>query len=189
MLSLLLLACSANVRAQAETGFIFEFDFSKAFFEEEVFGGDTAHLGLTLAYGLNPDYEIGLSISDNFLFNASLDRGPELGNAEDLLTNSTLLYLRRNWRISDNTTPFIMLGYAQVELKSERISACLLFCGDLIVTSTHTTYRSKDSGYAWGLGIQRNMRDNKAWSLRYVDYTSSDFEFTGVHLGFRTTLG
>jgi len=190
LVPVLLLACfSTRLAAQSEQGIIIEFDLSKIYFEEEVFRGDTAHVGLSLAYAFNPFYEIGYSFSDNMIFSASLDGGPELDELEDIETKTELLYLRRYWTVGDNTTVFGLIGYARTEIRSEITSVCFFFCGGFATFDSRTTYRNQQSGTAWGIGVQQRLSKVTYWSLRYIDYSESSLDFSGLHLGFRQNFG
>ncbi|MCP4288688.1 MAG: porin family protein [Gammaproteobacteria bacterium] len=189
-LVLLLASFSPRLAAQSESSIAIEFDLSKIYFEDEVFRGDTAHLGLSLAYAINPAYEIGYSYSDNLFFTPSLDGGPELDELEDMETEVNLLYLRRYWKVGDKTSVFGQIGYAKTEIKTEFItSVCLFFCGGIATFDSSTTYRNEQSGFAWGIGMQQRLSNVTYWSLRYIDYSSSGLDFSGIHLGFRQTFG
>jgi len=177
---------SSRIEANDGEGLIFEFDFSRVNFAGDTFKGDTAHFGLTLAYAPNADYEIGLTYTDNFLFSPSIDEGPNLAELEDVETKSKLLYLRRNWHATEKTTGFVLIGYAKTEIKSKQDSVCFFFCGEFIDVNTRVTSNNKESGLAWGAGIEWQRTRNRKVSLKYIDYSDSDFEFTGLHLGFRT---
>lgn len=186
---LLLAFFSSRLAAQSEQGIIIEFDLSKIYFEEEVFRGDTAHVGLSLAYAFNPSYEIGYSASDNMIFSASLDGGAELDELEDVETETRLLYLRRYWNVGDRTTVFGLIGYARTEIRSEITSVCFFFCGGFATLDSRTTYRNEKSGIAWGIGVQQRLSNVTYWSLRYIDYSDSGLDFSGLHLGFRQEFG
>jgi opacity protein-like surface antigen len=186
---LLLAGHSSRSEAQNETSLIFEFDLSKIYFEDEVLDGDIAHAGLGIAYAINPEYEIGYSLSNNLFFGASLDRAPDLDTAEDVETEVKLLYLRRYWRTGDKTTVFGQIGYAKTEIRIEYITVCLFFCGNLATFNSRTTYRNRESGYAWGLGIQQRLSHTSHLYLKYIDYSRSDLDFSGFHLGIQQYFG
>ena len=178
-----LLTCT-NTMAEAEIEWVLEGDLSRITFEDEIFSGNTPHVGLTVALVFESQYEIGFTTNGSFLFTPSLSKGSDQLNDDDLFTEVNMLYLQRNWLITDKITGLALLGYSEIEIESEDIqSNCLiLFTCSNPVTST-TTYRNKESGFAWGIGIRRETESNYYLSLKYVDYSNGDIDFSGLHFG------
>lgn len=183
---LLLLLFAIPFQSWARNGEIFigEIDLGKIKFDEEVFDGDTAHIGFGVAYALSPNYELGFNYNYSFIFSASINGDPEIESVDDVETDARLLYLRRYWSIGKGSSLFAQLGYARTEVVSEQItSVCLIFCGSAIDVDTKTAYRSKNTGLAWGLGFEKFTSNESSVAISYVDY--ADSKFTGLHLSFR----
>ena len=179
----LLLFC-INTTAEAELAWVLEGDLSRITFEDDKFSGTASHVGLTAALVFDSRYEVGITFNDSFLFSPSLNKGSEALDDDDLLTDVNMLYLQRNWLITDKITGFALLGYSEIEIESEDIrSNCLipLTCSDPITVTT--TYRNEESGLAWGIGIRRVTENNYYLSLRYVDYSNGDIDLSGLHFG------
>ncbi len=185
LLLLLLFAVSTSSWARRGEVFIYQFDLGKIEFDEEVFEGDTAHIGIGIAYALTPQYEIGFNYNTNLLFSASIDGRGEIDEVDDVDTDARLLYLRRYWTIGNDSSLFAQLGYARTEVESEELTrVCLFFCGEFLDVEYETVYRNKDTGFAWGLGFEHFISSQGSVALSYVDYAQSDF--TGWHLAFRS---
>ena len=179
----LLLTCT-NTTAEAELAWVLEGDLSRITFEDDKFSGNTPHVGLTAALVFESQYEIGFTTNSSFLFSPSLGKGSDQINDEDLFTEVNMLYLQRNWLITNKITGFALLGYSEIEIRSEDIrSNCLvpLTCPDPITVTT--TYRNEESGLAWGIGIRRRTDNNNYMSLKYVDYSNGDIDLSGLHFG------
>ena len=115
---------------------------------------------------------------------AILSKGSDQLNDDDLFTDVNILYLQRNWLIAEKITGFALLGYSEIEIKSEDIrSNCLILltCSNPITVTT--TYRNKESGLAWGIGIRRKTENNYYISFKYVDYSNGDIDLSGLHFG------
>ena len=94
-----------------------------------------------------------------------------------------MLSLRRNWRFSDTTTVFALVGYSKIKVEIDHLSLCT-YCG--FTVNSASTYHSKLSGPAWGVGMQWKTRKHGYRSLKYMDYSDSGFELRGVQLNFGT---
>lgn len=182
-----------STHAKANTGppGILEAGLSDIMFDGPYFSGSTPHIGLSAAYPFHSKYEVGFTYSTNsFLFfpafSVSLDEGRNLSASEDFETSVKMLYLRGDWPISKKITGFALVGLSKVKIKitSTQIT-CILFCGELISTSTNSTYSNKESGIAAGVGVQWKTKPDQFWSLKYIDYSDSDLDFTGAQLSRR----
>ena len=167
--------------------FIFELNLSRAEFDDETFAGNIDLWGYTLGVGLNSRYQIGYSYLTNTHilgdWEPSLDEGPEIAGNEDFDISSSLIYLRRDWPIEGRWGAFALIGYSKVEIETHLIKACFFTCGELIkVSKGEITYAHKQSGVGWGVGIQWRIGSSSAWTLRYVDQSISDFEFSSIRL-------
>ena len=182
-LMLMLGAFAPAIEAQVRKGAIFEIALGKVNFEDAVYEGDSGHIDLGIAFVINPNYEIGIGFGYNAYFSPSIDRGPD---SDYFYTETRYIHLRRHWYLGDDTGLFGQVGYARIEIESEDVSVCLFFCQPQV--NSRTTYRNKESGWSWGVGIQHRYGHQRLWSLGYVDYSDSDFEFSGWHLGFRYNM-
>jgi opacity protein-like surface antigen len=186
---LLLLATGSQVRAT--TWLSVQGDLGKVSFDEDALGGSVSHIGLTLALAFDENYEFGFSYSGN-LDNPSLDDDNAV-DADEVSTSAKLLYLRRNWDLSDKTTAFALLGYAQLDIKAEDVTnspslSCFLVLAGCFDFSRDSVYENDESGYAWGIGIQYMVGHSKYLMLQYLDYSLDGFDFSGVFLSLRKTF-
>ncbi len=168
-------------------GFKLELNLSRAEFDDETFAGNINLWGFTFAHGLDSRYEIGYSYLTNTGFwsdwDPSLDQGPEIASYEDFDISSSLIYLRRDWPIEGRLGVFALIGYSEVEIETHLIDTCYFTCGELIkVSKGDITYANQQSGFGWGVGIQWQIGRFGAWTLRYVDQSSGDFEFRSIRL-------
>jgi hypothetical protein len=182
-----------NTYVKADTGTpgIIELDLSEISFNNTIFSGSVPHMGISIAYPLHSRYEVGFTYNTNsslfiISFSPSFDEGQVLNPSENFESSVKMLYLRGKRSFSKNISGFALVGLSQVqiEIKSFQIT-CILICGDLITTSNETTYRNKESGIAVGLGIEWESKPDRLWSLKYIDYSNGDLDFTGTHVSRR----
>lgn len=170
-------------------------------FEDDIFSGSGKIFGFTLGASFNSHYEIGYEYNssapldsffgDMFYSEPSLDKGRDLGAFEDAYLESQLLFLRGNWPISKKTTGFALVGYSKIELEIEKAT---FDCGPLFPIfpvclkedglGSTTTYRNKESGIAWGAGLEWKRTPQSYLSLKYIDQSVDDFDFSGVYFSF-----
>lgn len=176
-------------------------NFASVDFDDEIFSGSGNIFGFTLGASINDHYEIGYEYNSSSPFDSffddmfhsepSLDKGRDLGDFEDAYLESQLLFLRRNWSFSQIFSGFALVGYTKIEFEIEKAT---FDCGPLFpiipvcfnedgVGST-TKYRNKESGTAWGAGLEWKRTPNSYLSLKYVDQSVDDFDFSGLYFGF-----
>ncbi len=152
-------------------------DFDEEFFAGNV-GGLSAYIGI--AFGFR--YEIGLRFHTDLLPTATLDRGEELTEDDELIDlTASMLYLRRNWLVADHALGYAMIGYSRVGIKEDEFVGCSVFF--LCTPVTKTTYRNNESGLAFGFGMSWLVDEDIDLSLGYIDYSNSDLDYRGLHLG------
>jgi len=163
---------------------IFEIGLSRLAFDDGNLSGRTFLWGLAVGVTVYSHYEIAYSYHDVLpLVSPDLDEPAELGEFEYLHIGIQMLSLRRNWRVTDTTTAFALVGYSKIKVEIDQLSLCT-YCGFTI--NSEGNYRSKLSGPAWGVGLQWKTSSNGYRSLKYMDYSERGFEFRGVHLNFGT---
>ncbi len=182
------LLTSTNGAAETDLAWVLEGDLSKISFEEEKFGGNASHVGLTFALVINSYYEVGFTANNSLIFSPSLKKGSNQLNDDDLITSASMFFVQRNWFFTDHVTGFALLGYADLEVETEDIQSGCIFVINCPTTVT-TTYQNKDSGLAWGLGLRHKTGDDYFLSLKYVNYADGDFELSGWHIGFGKNTG
>ena len=176
-------------------------NFGSMTFDDDIFSGSGRIFGFTLGVSFNSHYEIAYEYNSNaafdfmfddlFLSEPSLDKGRDLVDFEDVHIKSQLLYLRGNWPISETIAGFALVGYSKIEIEIDKTT---FNCGPLFpiipvylnedgVGST-TTYRNKESGIAWGVGLQWKPRPHSYLSLKYIDQSVDDFDFSGIYLAW-----
>jgi len=169
------------------SGLFLEWDlFSKMNFDDGVFADDYISMtGVNFGYTFESQFVIGYQGNFSFLFDPDLDSDENLLFDDDLKLSAHLLYLRRNWAINEKFTGFAQLGYSQVKTEVEVTNYyCFIICD----SSTTTVYKNKETGTAWGLGLQWETDGGSQVSLKYIDYSDSPFEFEGFHIGLSPNL-
>ncbi len=174
-------------------------NFASIDFEDDIFSGSGKIFGFTLGASFDSHYEIAYEYNSNapfdfvfddlFLSNPSLDKGRDLGDFEEFHIRSQLLYLRGNWPISETIAGFALVGYSEIEIEIEKDSldcSLLILIGIPLCSAgeTSTTYRNKESGMAWGVGLEWKRSPHSYLSLKYTDQSVDDFDFSGVYLAW-----
>jgi len=169
-------------------------------FEDGNFTGSARTTGFTVGGTFDDRYEIGFEYSSNVILESifddlfhsapSFDEGRDLVNAENAYLTSKMLYLRGNWRVSENFTGFALAGYSQIELEIEQTN---LSCSALIIlipicldssVDTFTTYSNEESGLVWGVGLEWKRTPHSYLSLRYIDQSIDNFDYSGLSFAF-----
>jgi len=128
-------------------GFV-EIGLSRLAFDDGNLSGRTFLWGVAVGGTVYSHYEIAYSFNDVLpLVSPDLDEPAELGTGEFLHIKMQKLSLRRNWRVSDTTTAFALVGYSKIKVEIDHLSLCT-YCG--FTVNSEGTYRSKLSGPAWG---------------------------------------
>ena len=168
--------------SRKQTGFFLEWDLlSKINFDDGVLAGDYISMtGLNIGYTFESQYVVGYQGNFSFLFEPNLDNDRNVDFEDELELSAFMLYLRRNWVIGEGVTGFAMLGYSQVEAEIEVVSYHCFFGCDSTTTSV---YKNKETGPAWGAGVQWEIDNGSFISLKYIKYSASPFEFEGFHVG------
>lgn len=176
--------------ASDRDGLVVEPELAAVSFDDGVLSGSTHTLGLNLAYAFRSHYEVGLNYSSNQIFPlvltnvTNLDQGGSMVDEDELEVRSQTLYARLNWHLGDNTTAYVMIGESDYELKSRYIVINTFFFVPVSVSSL-TRYRSKISSTSVGLGLQWRHKENRYFTLKYIDHSDGDFEYSSLHLGQR----
>ena len=175
-------------------------NFGRVDFDDGTFSGDGNVAGFTVGASVDSRYEIGFKYSgsspaeflfdDMFYSEPSFDSGRELGTFEDAYLRSQLLYLRGDWPFGKTVSASLLLGYSRIELEIENASfdcgplfPLVPLCLDEDGPDIETSYRSKESGVAWGAGLHWRRSSYTYISLEYVDQSVDDFDFSGIFLG------
>ena len=167
---------------------VYGLELSTTEFDEEFFAGSVAGFGAYIGAYIGQHYQIGLRFHDSLFFTPSLDRGKELSGDDDLLDISArVLYLQREWPLADGFRLHAMIGISRVEIEDEEF-VCTIFLPCLPFAETKTTYRNHESGFAYGFGGSWAIGDTTDLSLRYIDYSDSEFDYRSVHLGVDVRL-
>ncbi len=169
-------AQSANVE------FVYGIEIATTEFDEEFFAGSAAGLSGYIGVNFKQHYQLGLRIHDSIFFTPSLDRGKELSGDDDLLDiGARVLYLQRGWPVAQRFRLHAMIGISRVEIEDEEF-VCPIFIPCVFI-EPETTYRNHESGLAYGFGGSWAVSDTTDLSLRYIDYSDSDFDYRTVHFG------
>ena len=183
---------------------VFGFNWADISFEDDVFGGSGRIFGFTLGASFNSHYEIGYEYNSNaafdFMFDdlfysePSLDEGRDLGTFEDFHITSQMLYLRGNWLISEKIAGYALVGYSEVEFEVEKATfdcgpfpifpLVVPFCLNEDGIGSTKTYQNKESGIAWGVGLQWKPKSHNYVSLKYIDQSNGDIDFSGTYLSW-----
>ena len=168
---------------------IFGFSVAMIEFDDGTFKGSGTNGGILAGASINGVYDVGLefttSSQDSIFFwgsDPSFDEGRGLEDYERANLESYLWFLRRNWFLSDRISGFLMLGYSSIELKLEQVSlnCFFIFCLDHDnPVSTDTTYRTRESGPAWGAGLDWEWNGDNYLTVKYVDQSVGDFDYAG----------
>lgn len=176
-----------HTAADGTVGLTYGIEISVIDFDEEFFAGNVGGLSAYLGIAFDYRYEVGLRFHTDFIPTASLDRGEELTEDDELIDlTASMLYLRRNWRVADHTLGYAMIGYSRVELEEDEFVGCSIFF--LCTPVTRTTYRNRESGLAFGFGMSWFINEGVDATLGYIDYSDSDLDYRGLHfgIGYRT---
>jgi len=190
ILAVIMVLVGSPANASDRDGFIVEPELSYVTFDDGILSGSTYSEGLNVAYAFNSRYEIGFNYSSNQLFPlvlldlTKLDQSSSEVDEHELEVESKTLYARLNWSVNENATVFVMLGKSDYELKNENVRLNTFFFIPVGVSTT-TTYRNKASATSVGLGLQWRKQNNKFVTLKYIDHSDSNFDYSTLHLGLR----
>ena len=185
LLAVLYLTIVALQSALANDAFFLEGGVGTAEFDEDFFEGDgnTLTAGLGYRFGIDsglgehPSLELGTMF--NGLFNIDTSRGDE--DDLDVFSVSTF-YFRYDQQLADRVSGFGQIGYSSIEVETTS-SSCTGFI--FLDCTTTTTYRNKDKGISWGVGLNFRTSPNYLLSIGYFDFSQSDIDLTTWRLALR----
>ncbi|MDJ0779795.1 MAG: outer membrane beta-barrel protein [Gammaproteobacteria bacterium] len=166
--------CLAGMLAQealADSSIFLGGGLGRAQFEDDIFEGDGNSLLLDIGVRFDFDDEPGRpSFELGFMYDGVFSTDVSRGEDDDLDLYSATYYLRYDQPLGDKVWGFAQVGYSEVELE-DQITLCFFF--DCI---SDTTYRNKDSGASWGVGINIQTGLEHFVSIGYFDYSQSDID-------------
>ena len=185
LLAVLCLTTVALQSALANDAFFVEGGMGPADFDEDLFEGDGNLLSMGLGYrygidsgfGENPSLELGMMFGELSIIDVS--RGDE----DDLSVSVFTFYLRYDQQLADKVSGFGQFGYSSLEVENHDTSCTTGFI--FPDCSTTRTYRNRDKGISWGVGLNFRTRPNYLLSIGYFDFSQSDIDLTTWRLALR----
>jgi hypothetical protein len=159
LLAVLCLTIVALQSALANDTFVVEGGIGPADFDEDLFDGDGNLLtvGLGYRYGIDSGFGESPSLELGMMFGELSIIDVSRGDDDDLSVSVWTFYLRTSC-----TTGFIFPD-----------------------CSTTRTYRNRDKGISWGVGLNFRTRPDYLLSIGYFDFSQSDIDLTTWRLALR----